>query len=157
MKFHKSKCNGHSKLSRHFISCVCILSFPSSSTKFAYCIFQHLRCCAPPHLFLTYKTDLLCLLLSLRTGVGLALTGVFLAFVGDTFLCSLNDAGSFRFFVKGRARFLPSALIRPLNCGWNKKIDTMTKGQCPNDSQKAVIIDVIESVGKIASKIWPVV
>ena len=32
-----------------------------------------------------------------------------------------------------------------------------TRGQRPNESQKAVIIDVKESVGEIASKIWPVV
>ena len=32
-----------------------------------------------------------------------------------------------------------------------------TRGQRPNESQKAVIIDVMKSVGEIASKIWPVV
>ena len=33
----------------------------------------------------------------------------------------------------------------------------MTHLQLPNESQKAVIIDVMKPVGKIASKIWPVV
>ena len=33
----------------------------------------------------------------------------------------------------------------------------LTRGQRPNDSQKAVIIDVMKSVGEIAVKIWPVV
>ena len=32
-----------------------------------------------------------------------------------------------------------------------------TRGQRPNKSQKAVIIDVKESVGEIVSKLWPVV
>ena len=32
-----------------------------------------------------------------------------------------------------------------------------TRWQRPNESQKAVMIDVIKSVGEIASKIWPVV
>ena len=32
----------------------------------------------------------------------------------------------------------------------------LTRGQRPNESQKSVIIDVKESVGEIASKIWPV-
>ena len=32
-----------------------------------------------------------------------------------------------------------------------------TRGQCQNESQKAVIIDMIRSVGEIASKIWPVI
>ena len=32
-----------------------------------------------------------------------------------------------------------------------------TRGQRPNESQKAVIIDMIKSVGEIASKMWPVV
>ena len=32
-----------------------------------------------------------------------------------------------------------------------------TRGQRPNESQKAVIIDMMKSVGEIASKIWPVV
>ena len=31
------------------------------------------------------------------------------------------------------------------------------RGQRPNESQKVVIIDMIKSVGEIASKIWPVV
>ena len=31
-----------------------------------------------------------------------------------------------------------------------------TRGQRPNESQKAVIIDMMKSVGEIASKIWPV-
>ena len=31
------------------------------------------------------------------------------------------------------------------------------RGQRPNESQKAVIIDMMKSVGEIASKIWPVV
>ena len=34
---------------------------------------------------------------------------------------------------------------------------SVTRGQRPNESQKAVIIDVKESVGGIAFKIWPVV
>ena len=33
----------------------------------------------------------------------------------------------------------------------------LTRGQRPNESQKAVIIDMIKSVGEIASKMWPVV
>ena len=32
-----------------------------------------------------------------------------------------------------------------------------TRGQCPNESQKAVIIYMMKSVGEIASKMWPVV
>ena len=32
-----------------------------------------------------------------------------------------------------------------------------TRGQRPNESQKAVIIDMMKSVGEIASKMWPVV
>ena len=32
-----------------------------------------------------------------------------------------------------------------------------TRGQRPNESQKAVIIDMMKSVGEIAAKIWPVV
>ena len=31
----------------------------------------------------------------------------------------------------------------------------MTRGQRPNESQKAVIIDMMKSVGEIASKMWP--
>ena len=31
-----------------------------------------------------------------------------------------------------------------------------TRGQRPNESQKAVIIDMMKSVGEIASKMWPV-
>ena len=31
-----------------------------------------------------------------------------------------------------------------------------TRGQSPNESQKAVIIDMMKSVGEIASKIYPV-
>ena len=34
---------------------------------------------------------------------------------------------------------------------------THTRGQRPNELQKAVIIDTIKSVGEIASNIWPVV
>ena len=34
---------------------------------------------------------------------------------------------------------------------------TSTRGQRPNESQKAVIIDMMKPVGEIASKIWPVV
>ena len=33
----------------------------------------------------------------------------------------------------------------------------ITRKQRPNESQKAVIIDMMKSVGEIASKIWPVV
>ena len=32
-----------------------------------------------------------------------------------------------------------------------------TRGQRPNESQKAVIIDMMKSVDEIASKMWPVV
>ena len=32
-----------------------------------------------------------------------------------------------------------------------------TREQRPNESQKAVVIDVMKSVGEIASKIWPFV
>ena len=32
-----------------------------------------------------------------------------------------------------------------------------TRGQRPNVSQKAVIIDMMKSVGEISSKIWPVI
>ena len=32
-----------------------------------------------------------------------------------------------------------------------------TRGQRPNESQKAVIIDMMKYVGEIASKMWPVV
>ena len=32
-----------------------------------------------------------------------------------------------------------------------------TRGQRPNESQKAVMIDMMKSVGEIASKMWPVV
>ena len=32
-----------------------------------------------------------------------------------------------------------------------------TRGQRPNESQKAVIIYMMKSVGEIASKMWPVV
>ena len=32
----------------------------------------------------------------------------------------------------------------------------LTRGQRPNESQKAVIIDMMKSVGEIASKMWPV-
>ena len=35
--------------------------------------------------------------------------------------------------------------------------DHVTRGQRPNESQKAVIIDMMKSVGEIASKMWPVV
>ena len=35
-------------------------------------------------------------------------------------------------------------------------IPNKTRGQRPNESQKAVIIDMIKSVGEIASKMWPV-
>ena len=38
-----------------------------------------------------------------------------------------------------------------------KKKKKKTRGQRPNESQKAVIIDMIKSVGEIASKMWPVV
>ena len=37
------------------------------------------------------------------------------------------------------------------------RIRYTTRGQRPNESQKAVIIDMIKSVGEIASKMWPVV
>ena len=37
------------------------------------------------------------------------------------------------------------------------KYEKKTRGQRPNESQKAVIIDVMKSVGEKASKIWPVV
>ena len=33
----------------------------------------------------------------------------------------------------------------------------LTRGQRPNESQKAVIIDMMKSVGEIASQMWPVV
>ena len=33
----------------------------------------------------------------------------------------------------------------------------ITRGQRPNESQQAVIIDMMKSVGEIASKMWPVV
>ena len=33
----------------------------------------------------------------------------------------------------------------------------LTRGQRPNESQKAVMIDKMKSVCEIASKIWPVV
>ena len=33
----------------------------------------------------------------------------------------------------------------------------ITRGQSQNESQKAVIIDMMKSVGEIASKIWPIV
>ena len=33
----------------------------------------------------------------------------------------------------------------------------LTRGQRPNESQKAVIIYMMKSVGEIASKMWPVV
>ena len=39
----------------------------------------------------------------------------------------------------------------------NKQTQIKTRGQRPNESQKAVIIDMMKSVGEIASKIWPVV
>ena len=39
----------------------------------------------------------------------------------------------------------------------NARRPTPTRGQRPNESQKAVIIDMIKSVGEIASKMWPVV
>ena len=32
----------------------------------------------------------------------------------------------------------------------------ITRGQRPNESQKAVIIDMMKSVDEIASKMWPV-
>ena len=32
-----------------------------------------------------------------------------------------------------------------------------TRGQRPNESQKAAIINMMKSVGEIASKMWPVV
>ena len=32
-----------------------------------------------------------------------------------------------------------------------------TRGQRPNESQKAVIIEMMKSVGEIVSKMWPVV
>ena len=37
------------------------------------------------------------------------------------------------------------------------QVNQLTIGQRPNESQKAVIIDMMKSVGEIASKIWPVV
>ena len=37
------------------------------------------------------------------------------------------------------------------------KIKIKTRGQRPNESQKAVIIYMMKSVGEIASKMWPVV
>ena len=42
---------------------------------------------------------------------------------------------------------------------WSKAKVTATKtrGQRPNESQKAVIIYMMKSVGEIASKMWPVV
>ena len=41
---------------------------------------------------------------------------------------------------------------------WSRKTGTnVTRGQRPNESQKAVIIDMIKSVGEIASKIWQVI
>ena len=41
---------------------------------------------------------------------------------------------------------------------FKKKIcmPTLTRGQRPNESKKAVIIDVKVIVGETASKIWPV-
>ena len=36
-------------------------------------------------------------------------------------------------------------------------IQYKTRGQRPNESQKAVIIYMMKSVGEIASKMWPVV
>ena len=39
----------------------------------------------------------------------------------------------------------------------NLKIKKKTRGQRPNESQKAVIIYMMKSVGEIASKMWPVV
>ena len=38
-----------------------------------------------------------------------------------------------------------------------KRLILKIRGQRQNDSQKAVIIDMMKSVGEIASKIWPVV
>ena len=38
-----------------------------------------------------------------------------------------------------------------------KRLYIRTRGKRPNESQKAVIIDMMKSVGEIASKIWPVV
>ena len=43
---------------------------------------------------------------------------------------------------------------------WNPLPDPLkksTRGQRPNESQKAVIIDMMKSVGEIASKMWPIV
>ena len=39
----------------------------------------------------------------------------------------------------------------------NYSMIMITKGQRPNESQKAVTKDVMKSVGEIACKIWPVV
>ena len=38
-----------------------------------------------------------------------------------------------------------------------KRLIHKIRGQRPNESQKAVIIDMMKSVGEIASKIWPAV
>ena len=45
-----------------------------------------------------------------------------------------------------------------LGCNSKKGIHSdKTKGQRPNESQKAMIIDVMESVGETASETWPIV
>ena len=48
-------------------------------------------------------------------------------------------------------------LLHPTPACQKKKKTIKTRGQRPNESQKAVIKDVMKSVGEIASKIWPVV
>ena len=45
--------------------------------------------------------------------------------------------------------------IEPGEMGGN--LNFKTTGQRHNESQKAVIIDMMKSVGEIASKMWPVV
>ena len=52
---------------------------------------------------------------------------------------------------------LRTLLVLLLLQKYKHHIEKKTRGQRPNESQKAVIIDMIKSVGEIASKMWPVV
>ena len=53
-------------------------------------------------------------------------------------------------------RLLVLMLVHMTKMSPQLKLST-TRGQRPNESQKAVIIDMMKSVGEIASKMWPVV
>ena len=48
--------------------------------------------------------------------------------------------------------FYSTNTVRNFDC----QLEFETRGQRPNESQKAVIIDMMKSVGEIASEIWPV-